>query len=151
MAGQERARVLVVHGPNLNLLGQREPEIYGSTTLAEIDAKLVQLGQELGVEVETYQSNLEGELVTKVQHARGRYAALVINAGAYTHTSIALLDALLAVGLPVVEVHLSNLYKREPFRHHSYIARAAVGQICGFGVESYLLGLRAAVGLIHKA
>ncbi|MCS6927135.1 MAG: type II 3-dehydroquinate dehydratase [Candidatus Binatia bacterium] len=151
MAGQERARVLVLHGPNLNLLGQREPEIYGATTLAEIDAKLVQLGQELGVEVETYQSNLEGELVTKVQHARGRYAALIINAGAYTHTSIALLDALLAVGLPVVEVHLSNLYKREPFRHHSYIARAAVGQICGFGVESYLLGLRAAVGLINKA
>lgn len=151
MAGQDRVRVLVLHGPNLNLLGQREPEIYGSTTLAEIDAKLVQLGQELGVEVETYQSNLEGELVTKVQHARGRYAALIINAGAYTHTSIALLDALLAVGLPVVEVHLSNLYKREPFRHHSYIARAAVGQICGFGVESYLLGLRAAVGLIDKA
>ncbi|MEW6300043.1 MAG: type II 3-dehydroquinate dehydratase [Thermodesulfobacteriota bacterium] len=151
MARQDRARVLVLHGPNLNVLGQREPEIYGSTTLAEIDARLVHLGQELGVEVETYQSNLEGELVTRVQGARGQYAALVINAGAYTHTSIALLDALLAVGLPVVEVHLSNLYKREPFRHHSYIARAAVGQICGFGAESYLLGLRAAVGLINKA
>jgi 3-dehydroquinate dehydratase-2 len=151
MARQDRARVLVLHGPNLNVLGQREPEIYGSTTLAEIDARLVHLGQELGVEVETYQSNLEGELVTRVQGARGQYAALIINAGAYTHTSIALLDALLAVGLPVVEVHLSNLYKREPFRHHSYIARAAVGQICGFGAESYLLGLRAAVGLINKA
>jgi 3-dehydroquinate dehydratase-2 len=151
MARQDRARVLVLHGPNLNLLGQREPQIYGSTTLAEIDAMLVKLGQELGVEVETYQSNLEGELVTKVQEARGQYAALIVNAGAYTHTSIALFDALLAVGLPVVEVHLSNLYKREPFRHHSYIARAAVGQICGFGAESYLLGLRAAVGLINKA
>jgi 3-dehydroquinate dehydratase-2 len=150
MATANHARVLVLHGPNLNMLGQREPEIYGSTTLADIDSMLVQLGQELGVEVETFQSNLEGELVDKVQQARGHYAALIINAGAYTHTSIALLDAILSVGLPVVEVHLSNLYKREEFRHHSYIARAAVGQICGFGAQSYLLGLRAAVGLINK-
>ena len=144
-------RVLVLHGPNLNLLGQREPEIYGRTTLADIDAGLVTLGRELGVEVETFQSNHEGELVSKVQAARDRCAALLINAGAYTHTSVALLDAILAVGLPVVEVHLSNLYKREPFRHHSYIARAAVGQICGFGADSYFLGLRAAVGVIKKA
>jgi len=144
-------RVLVLHGPNLNLLGQREPEIYGRTTLADIDASLVTLGRELGVEVETFQSNHEGELVSKVQAARDRCAALIINAGAYTHTSVALLDAILAVGLPVVEVHLSNLYKREPFRHHSYIARAAVGQICGFGADSYFLGLRAAVGVIKKA
>lgn len=151
MATPDRTGVLVLHGPNLNLLGQREPEIYGSTTLADIDAMLVQLGRELGVEVVTFQSNLEGELVNKIQEARGRYAALIINAGAYTHTSVALLDALLAVGLPVVEVHLSNLYKRETFRHHSYIARAAVGQICGFGAHSYLLGLRAAVELINKA
>jgi 3-dehydroquinate dehydratase-2 len=150
MATHDRARVLVLHGPNLNMLGQREPEIYGSTTLVDIDAMLVQLGQELGVEVETFQSNLEGELVNKIQQARGNCAALMINAGAYTHTSVALLDAILAVGLPVVEVHLSNLYKREEFRHHSYIARAAVGQICGFGAQSYLLGLRAAVGLINK-
>jgi 3-dehydroquinate dehydratase-2 len=132
------------------MLGQREPEIYGATTLADIDVMLVQLGQELGVEVETFQSNLEGELVNKIQQARGHYTALIINAGAYTHTSVALLDAILAVGLPVVEVHLSNLYKREKFRHHSYLARAAVGQICGFGAQSYLLGLRAAVGLINK-
>jgi 3-dehydroquinate dehydratase-2 len=144
-------RVLVLHGPNLNLLGQREPEIYGRTTLADIDASLVTLGHELGIAVETFQSNHEGELVSKIQAARGRCAALLINAGAYTHTSVALLDAILAVGLPVVEVHLSNLYKREPFRHHSYIARAAVGQICGFGAESYFLGLRAAVGIIKKA
>jgi len=151
MGTENPPRVLVLHGPNLNLLGQREPEIYGRTTLADIDAGLAALGRELGVAVETFQSNHEGELVSKIQAARGRCAALIINAGAYTHTSVALLDAILAVGLPAVEVHLSNLYKREPFRHHSYIARAAVGQICGFGAESYFLGLRAAVGLIKKA
>lgn len=150
MAGEDLLRVLVLHGPNLNLLGQREPEIYGRTTLADIDASLVALGHELGIVVETFQSNHEGELVSKVQQARGRCAALLINAGAYTHTSVALLDAILATGLPVVEVHLSNLYKREEFRHHSYIARAAVGQICGFGADSYLLGLRAAVGIIKR-
>lgn len=143
-------RVLVVHGPNLNMLGQREPAIYGHTTLADINAKLAQLGGELGMELETFQSNHEGELVSRIQDARDRCAAILINAGAYTHTSIALLDALLAVGLPVVEVHLSNLYKREPFRHHSYIARAAVGQICGFGVDSYLLGLRAVADILQR-
>jgi 3-dehydroquinate dehydratase II len=151
MGTENPPRVLVLHGPNLNLLGQREPEIYGRTTLADIDTGLVTLGRELGVAVETFQSNHEGELVSKVQAARDRCAALIINAGAYTHTSVALLDAILAVGLPVVEVHLSNLYKREPFRHHSYIARAAVGQICGFGADSYFLGLRAVVGVIKKA
>lgn len=143
-------RVLVVHGPNLNMLGQREPAIYGHTTLADINAKLTQLGGELGVEIETFQSNHEGELISRIQDARERCAAIIINAGAYTHTSIALLDALLAVGLPVVEVHLSNLYKREPFRHHSYIARAAVGQICGFGADSYLLGLRAVADILQR-
>jgi len=143
-------RVLVLHGPNLNMLGQREPQIYGHTTLADIDAMLVILGQELGVAVETFQSNHEGELVSRIQAARGQVAALLINGGAYTHTSVAILDALLAVDLPVVEVHLSNLYKREEFRHHSYIARAAIGQICGFGADSYLLGLRAAVNLLQR-
>src|SRR5262245_8950467 len=118
-----RPRVLVLHGPNLNLLGQREPEIYGRTTLADINASLVALGHKLGVEVDSFQSNVEGELVSKIQQARGTYAALLLNAGAYTHTSVALLDAILAVGVPVVEVHLSNLYKREEFRHHSYVAR----------------------------
>lgn len=142
-------RVLVLHGPNLNMLGQREPQIYGSTTLADIDAMLLALGQELGVAVETFQSNHEGELVSKIQAARGQMAAILINGGAYTHTSVAILDALLAVDLPVIEVHLSNLYKREEFRHHSYIARAAIGQICGFGADSYLLGLRAAVSLLQ--
>jgi len=143
-------RVLVLHGPNLNMLGQREPQIYGHTTLADIDAMLVTLGQELGVAVETFQSNHEGELVSRIQAARSQVSALLINGGAYTHTSVAILDALLAVDLPVVEVHLSNLYKREEFRHHSYIARAAIGQICGFGADSYLLGLRAAVNLLQR-
>jgi 3-dehydroquinate dehydratase II len=143
-------RVLVLHGPNLNMLGQREPQIYGYTTLADIDATLVTLGQELGVAVETFQSNHEGELVSRIQAARGQVAALLINGGAYTHTSVAILDALLAVDLPVIEVHLSNLYKREEFRHHSYIARAAIGQICGFGADSYLLGLRAAVNFLQR-
>jgi 3-dehydroquinate dehydratase-2 len=132
------------------MLGQREPQIYGHTTLADINVMLVALGQELGVEVETFQSNHEGELVGKIQAARGQMAALLINGGAYTHTSVAILDALLAVDLPVIEVHLSNLYKREEFRHHSYIARAAIGQICGFGADSYLLGLRAAVNILQR-
>src|SRR5216683_3285848 len=151
MSLENPPRVLVLHGPNLNMLGLREPEIYGRTTLADIDAGLVALGRELGIAVETFQSNHEGELVSKIQEARGRCAALIINAGAYTHTSVALLDAIQAAGLPVIEVHLSNLYKREPFRHHSYIARAAVGQICGFGVDSYLLCLLASLGVIQKA
>jgi 3-dehydroquinate dehydratase II len=146
----EKLHILVLHGPNLNLLGQREPEIYGHTTLADVNELLLGLGQELDVEVEAFQSNVEGELVSKIQEARGKCDAIIINAGAYTHTSIAILDAILSVGLPVVEVHLSNIYKREEFRHHSFIARAAVGQICGFGAESYLLGLRAAVGLVRK-
>ena len=150
MASDVLPRILVLHGPNLNMLGQREPQIYGRTTLADIDAMLVSLGKDLGLEVETFQSNIEGELVTKIQQARGRCAALIMNAGAYTHTSVALLDAVLASDLPLVEVHLSNLYKREEFRHHSYLARAAVGQICGFGAESYLLGLRAAAGIVKK-
>jgi 3-dehydroquinate dehydratase-2 len=150
MATEALPRVLVLHGPNLNLLGQREPQIYGHTTLADIDAMLVTLGNELRIAVDTFQSNHEGQLVTKIQEARGHYAALIINGGAYTHTSVAILDALLAVDMPVIEVHLSNLYKRDEFRHHSYIARAAVGQICGFGASSYLLGLRAAASLINK-
>ena len=143
-------RILVLHGPNLNMLGLREPDIYGTTTLADVNDRIAALAQELGVEVDTFQSNHEGQLVDKIQAARGQYAALIINAGAYTHTSVALLDAILSAELPTIEVHLSNLYKREPFRHHSYIARAAVGQICGFGADSYLLGLRAAVALVQS-
>ena len=144
-------RILVLHGPNLNMLGLREPDIYGTITLADVNAQIATLAAELGLEVEIFQSNHEGQLVDKIQAAREQCDALVINAGAYTHTSVALLDALLSVGLPVVEVHLSNLYKREEFRHHSYIARAAIGQICGFGVDSYLLGVRAVVATLKKA
>lgn len=136
-----------MHGPNLNLVGSREPEIYGSDSLADIDKRLHDLAAELGVEVETFQSNSEGDLVDCVQRARKAFDAVVVNAGAYTHTSLALRDALLATELPVVEVHLSNLHRREAFRQRSYIADIAAGQIMGFGADSYLLGLRAAAGL----
>jgi len=143
--------ILILHGPNLNLLGEREPEIYGHTTLAEIDRQLAALAGEIGVQVESFQSNHEGELVDRIQAARGRIGAIVVNAGGYTHTSVALRDALAASGVPVVEVHLSNVHRREPFRHHSLIAGVASGQILGFGVDSYLLGLRAAANLAAGA
>ncbi|WP_017711940.1 type II 3-dehydroquinate dehydratase [Prochlorothrix hollandica] len=138
-------KILVLHGPNLNLLGQREPGIYGTTTLATIDALLTQEATLVGAEVTTLQSNHEGILVDGIHNALGQCHGLVINAGAYTHTSVALRDAIAAVNLPTVEVHLSNLYKREPFRHHSHIAPVALGQISGFGADSYVLGLHALV------
>ncbi len=142
-------RILVIHGPNLNLLGTREPEVYGSTTLSEIDAMLSELGGELGVEVESFQSNHEGAIIDAIHGARGRCAAILLNPGAYTHYSVAIRDAIAAVDLPVVEVHLSNIYKREPFRHRSVIAPVAAGTIAGFGAESYRLGLRALVYLLQ--
>lgn len=141
----KKKRILVLHGPNLNLLGRRQPEIYGQLTLDQVNQKIRGLARELDVEVETRQSNSEGELVDWIHEASGRFGAIVINAGAYTHSSLALRDALAAVGLPAVEVHISNIYKREEFRRRSMIAEAVVGQIAGFGVHSYLLGLRAAV------
>lgn len=136
--------VLVVHGPNLNLLGEREPEVYGRTRLADIDKELKRLGHQLDMRVETFQSNSEGAIVDRIQEARGKCDVLLINPGAYTHTSVAIRDAIAAVNIPVIEVHLSNVYRREPFRHHSTIADIAHGRIMGFGAESYSLALRAA-------
>ena len=138
-------RLLVLHGPNLNLLGQREPGLYGSRSLDEINAALMARAQALGAELECFQSNHEGALVDRIQAARGQCEGLLINAGAYTHTSIALRDALLAVDIPFVEVHLSNVHAREPFRHHSYLADKALGVICGFGPASYSLALEGLV------
>ncbi len=148
MAKNNKKRVLVLHGPNLNQLGKREPEIYGRLTLDEINRKIQVVAKELGVEVEARQSNHEGELVTWIQESPTRFDALVINAAAYTHTSIALRDALLSVGIPTIEVHLSNIYRREDFRRKSLIAEVVTGQISGLGLQSYLLGLRAAVEVL---
>jgi 3-dehydroquinate dehydratase-2 len=145
--GAHGRRILVLHGPNLNLLGEREPEIYGRVTLAQIDSELRRLGEELGLAVEAFQSNSEGALVDRIQAARGQYQALVINPAAYTHTSVAIRDAIQMLGIPVIEVHLSNVYRREPFRHHSTIADVADGRIMGFGPDSYYLALRAAAAL----
>ncbi|MFN8625446.1 MAG: type II 3-dehydroquinate dehydratase [Candidatus Binatia bacterium] len=142
-------RVLVLHGPNLNVVGTREPGIYGHTTLDEIDARLRELAKTLGMTVDCFQSNSEGALIDRIQAARGTAGAIVINAGAYTHTSVAIRDALLTTELPVVEVHLSNIHKRESFRRRSLIADIAAGQVAGFGADSYLLGLRAVAGLLR--
>ena len=143
-------KILVIHGPNLNLLGKRETDIYGKVTLEEINKKLKALADTLGVSIDTFQSNSEGELVTEIQKAMGNYEALVINPGAYTHTSIALRDVIAGVGIPAVEVHLSNIYQREDFRKKSMLTDVVVGQITGFKIDSYLLGLRAAVNLIKE-
>jgi len=141
--------VLVLHGPNLNLLGLREPQIYGSLTLQEIDSLLLTESVALGVSVVTQQSNQEGTLIDAIHSSYRQYQGILINAGAYTHTSVAIADALKAVRIPTVEVHLSNIYQRESFRHHSYIAPVAIGQISGFGAQSYCLGLRALVGYLR--
>lgn len=145
MGGKGTWRVLVLHGPNLNLLGIREPQVYGSASLDDINKKILQWAKREGVQVEVRQSNSEGELITLIQEAIGRYQGIVFNPAAFTHTSIALRDAIASTGIPTVEVHLSNIYKRESFRHQSYLAPVAVGQISGFGANSYLLGLQAIV------
>ena len=138
--------VLVLNGVNLNMLGHRDPVQYGTTTLAQIDDQLKTLGQELGAEVTCFQTNHEGAMCERIHHAfRDQVDAVIINAGAWTHTSYAIRDALAILTVPIVEVHLSNIHAREAFRHHSVIAEIARGQICGFGVDSYLLALRAAV------
>ena len=140
-------KILVLNGPNLNLLGKRQPEIYGKATLAEIEQKVRALAQELKVEVDFRQSNSEGELVTWIQQAVGKFGAILINPAAYTHTSLAMRDAISAVGIPVIEIHLSNIHAREEFRHKSLIAPVCRGQILGFGVDSYLLALEASINV----
>lgn len=138
-------KILFLNGPNLNLLGTREPEVYGRTTLADIEAAVRRRAAELKVDVDFRQSNLEGDLVNWIQGAKNTFQVIVINAAAYTHTSVALRDAISAVGVPTIEIHLSNIHAREEFRHKSLIAAVCVGQICGFGAKSYLLGLEASV------
>jgi 3-dehydroquinate dehydratase-2 len=134
-------KILIIHGPNLNMLGKREPDIYGATTLEEINAALTSKAKGLGAEVTFFQSNSEGEIVSNIQDAMSKFEGVVINPGAYTHTSVAIRDAILSSGLPVVEVHISNVHKREDFRQKSFVSGVALGVISGFGVNSYMLGL----------
>jgi 3-dehydroquinate dehydratase-2 len=143
--------ILILNGPNLNLLGRREPRIYGHTTLADIEAMCAAEGQRLGLAVTCRQSNGEGELVTWVQEVPGRFAGLILNAGAYSHTSIALLDAARMLDEPLIEVHLSNIYQRETFRQHSYVSLAATGVLCGFGARGYLMALQAMAAILADA
>lgn len=150
MIDDDSPTILVLNGPNLNMLGVREPAVYGHDTLADIEAACADHAERLGLAIDFRQSNLEGELVTWIQRARTEHDGIVLNAGAYTHTSIALHDALLIAEVPVVEVHLSNIFRREPFRHHSYVSLAARGVICGFGAHGYLLALDAMARLVGK-
>ena len=142
-------KILVIHGPNLNMLGKREPEVYGTTTLKDINASLDELGKKLGLLIETFQSNHEGAIVEKIQKAIGNQNGLIINPAALTHTSIAIRDALLLLDIPVIEVHLSNIYNREPFRHKSMISDVATAQITGFGIQGYTMALEALAGMMQ--
>jgi 3-dehydroquinate dehydratase-2 len=144
-------RIFILNGPNLNLIGSREPEIYGADTLAAIEESLREQAAESGLEIAFRQTNHEGVLVDWIQEARDAASALILNAGAYTHTSVAILDALRALPLPIVEVHLSNIFKREPFRHHSYVSPAVTGVICGFGAQSYRLALAAIIEILESS
>ena len=141
-------KILVLNGVNLNMLGIREPEKYGTMTLKDLEKELYAYSFEIGIDIETFQSNFEGEIVEKIHNAKNNFDGIVINAGAYTHTSIAIRDAISAVNIPTIEVHITNIYKREQFRHNSYIAPVCVGQISGFGLNSYKLGLKAVVDYI---
>lgn len=143
-------RILILNGPNLNLLGTREPEKYGTQTLADIEIMLRAEASKNNVEIEFYQSNVEGELVNKIQEAKGSFDGIVMNPAAYTHTSVAIRDAISGVCIPTVEIHLSNIYKREEFRHTSMTAPACIGQIAGFGTQSYKLGLIAVIDYLNK-
>lgn len=142
--------VYVLNGPNLNMLGVREPEIYGTETLADLRVRTEKAAAKNGISVDFRQSNIEGEIVNWVQEARGKASGIIINAGGYTHTSVAILDALQAVGLPVVEVHLSNIFRRDEFRQHSYISLAATGVICGLGAKGYELAIEAMANILNK-
>jgi len=144
-------KILVLNGPNLNKLGVREPAVYGSATLGDVEALCAQTATETGLEATCRQSNHEGELVTWIQDAAGVYAGIVINAGAYTHTSVAILDALKMAGLPTIEVHISNVFAREDFRHHSYISPVASGVLCGFGIQGYALAIRGLAAIIASS
>ncbi len=144
-------RILVLNGPNLNLLGTRQPEVYGSVTLEMVEQSCVAHGKTLGLDVSCLQSNHEGALIDAIHAAKGVHQGIILNAGAYTHTSIALMDALISVEIPTVEVHLSNIHARESFRHVSFISKAAVGQICGFGAHGYILALEALVQHLKEA
>ena len=144
-------RILVIHGPNLHLLGRREPDVYGALSLDEINRRLEDAARSLGAELRIAQSNSEGEIVTLIGESPAWAQGILINPAAYTHTSVAIRDAIAAAALPAVEVHLSNIYRREPFRHHSFIAPVAAGQISGFGIESYLLGLQALCKIVSDS
>jgi 3-dehydroquinate dehydratase II len=146
---KNKVKVLVIHGPNLNMLGKREPELYGNTTLDEINAELKQLGKTLGIFVETFQSNHEGAIVDKIQEAGATQRGIIINPAAFTHTSIAIRDALLAFDIPIIEIHISNIYKREPFRHKSLISDVADAQITGLGIKGYSIALKALAEMIQ--
>lgn len=143
-------KILIINGPNLNLLGKREPEIYGAQTLEGINRALLPIAQEVGTALDFFQSNSEGDLVDAIQGAAGVFNGIIINPAAYTHTSVAIRDAIAAVAIPTVEVHLSNVYSREEFRHNSFIAPVAIGQIAGFGASGYELALRGLVGYLNK-
>ena len=143
-------KILVINGVNMNMLGFRETEKYGTMTLKDLEKDLYAFSFELGIDLETYQSNIEGEIVEKIHSTKDGIDGIIINAGAYTHTSIAIRDAISAVNIPTIEVHMTNIYKREEFRHHSYLAPVCIGQISGFGANSYKLGLKAIIDYLNK-
>ncbi|MGA8180464.1 MAG: type II 3-dehydroquinate dehydratase [Desulfobacterales bacterium] len=146
---KDSLKVLVIHGPNLNMLGKREPEVYGNTTLDEINSQLEHLGKALGIFVDTFQSNHEGAIIDKIQEAATTQKGIIINPAAFTHTSIAIRDALLALDVPIIEIHISNVYKREPFRHKSLISDVADAQITGLGIKGYTIALKALAEMLQ--